>query len=62
MKKKSWIGWMPKACDVETIVKQLKCMANEMVVLFVWPKRGTERDWAKEWWPPKKIKITVEEV
>jgi len=50
----SLVGWVGK--DVEIINHHPTSME-----VLVYDKKGFKKDWPKEWWPPKKVRVIVEE-
>jgi hypothetical protein len=55
LRKKSIIGWVGRKWKLE----QWNILYS---LIDVYCKRGKREDWFQSDWPPRKVKITVEEV
>ena len=59
MRKRVIRGWLPRSVHIEP---QPKGIAGMFQLSQVWGIKGKQGDYHEDDWPPRKLKITIEEV
>lgn len=57
--------WVPRYFDLEDVIQMSEKQNGAIEIqtgASVWSKKGQEREWVKGGWPPRRVKITVEEI
>lgn len=54
------IGWVGKGYYTPVIVRDL--VSDCAIIKYVFLNKGRKDSWDKKYWPPKKVRITVEDV
>lgn len=59
-------GYVGKSVDVsfitDTDIRNEEWDEILQLPIGIFVKKGNKDDWASEWWPPRKVRITIEEL